>query len=309
MATDNLELVHARIGTLDVYVLAAMVWGVALYLRGRPLAAGATLGVGACAKLVSPYALLVLALLELWRLLAARRTEARVRLRAAARRFAACAAAAAAVFLALLDAMDRIAPPYDPAKHKRVGGGPFGHIGHMLSFQASLTSPHGPRGIASYPWEWLGDYKPIVYLNINPAHPTKGLRHIHPAVHFLGMISPPIMLLALPGLLFASWRLWRTSRRGGTGVAADDDGPAAAPLSLAALGLAWFTGTWAPFELLSIIDSRTSYLYYMVIVMPGIYAGIAHLFARWRPRRWVLVSYGVIVLLAAIAMYPLTPVP
>ncbi len=52
-----------------------MVWGVALYLRGRPLAAGVTLGVGACAKLVSPYALLVLALVELLRLLAGRRTE------------------------------------------------------------------------------------------------------------------------------------------------------------------------------------------------------------------------------------------
>ncbi len=47
----------------------------------------------------------------------------------------------------------------------------------------------------------------------------------------------------------------------------------------------------------------------MVIVMPGIYAVIAHLFGRWRPRRWVLLSYGVLVLLAAVAMYPLTPVP
>ena len=308
MATDNLQLVHARIGTLDVYVLAAMVWGVALYLRGRPLAAGVTLGVGACAKLVSPYGLLVLALIELWRLLAARRTEARLRLRDAARRFATCASAGVAVFLALLDAMDRIAPPYYPATHKLVGGGPFGHIGHMLSFQARLTSPHGPRGIASYPWEWLGDYKPIVYLNIAPAQPSPGLRHIHPAVHFLGMISPPIMLLALPGLLFASWRLWR-ARSGAAASAAADDGPAAAPPSLAALALAWFVGTWLPFELLSLIDSRTSYLYYMVIVMPGIYAAIAHLFARWRPQRWVLVAYGALVLVAAIAMYPLTPIP
>jgi len=307
MATDNLELVHARIGTLDVYVLAAMVWGVALYLRGRPLGAGVTLGVGACAKLVSPYALLVVALVEVWRLLAGRGAGARVRLRDAARRLAACAAAAVAVFLVLLDAMDRIAPPYDPNKHRLVGGGPFGHIGHMLNFQAGLTSPHGPRGIASYPWAWLGDYKPIVYLNIDPAHPAPGLRDIHPPVHFLGMISPPIMLLALPGLLFASWRLWRARRS--DAAAGADDGPAAAPPALAALGLAWFIGTWAPFEALSIVDSRTSYLYYMVIVMPGIYAGIAHLFARWRPHRWVLVSYGVLVLLAAVAMYPLTPVP
>jgi 4-amino-4-deoxy-L-arabinose transferase-like glycosyltransferase len=307
MATDNLQIVHARIGTLDVYVLAAMVWGVALYLRGRPLAAGVTLGVGACAKLVAPYALLVLVLFELWRLVAARGPAARARLRDAARRLAICAAAGVAVFLALLDVMDRIAPPYDPIKRKLVGGGVFGHFGHMLSFQASLTSPHGPRGIASYPWEWLGDYKPIVYLNIDPTHPAPGLRNIRPPVHFLGMISPPIMLLALPGLLFAAWRLLR--RRGAEAAPAADHASMAAPASLAALGVAWFIGTWAPFELLSIVDSRTSYLYYMVIVMPGIYAAIVQLFARWRPRRWVLVSYAALVVIAALAMYPLTPIP
>ena len=35
MACDNLLLVHGRIGTLDIYALAPMIWGVALYLRGR----------------------------------------------------------------------------------------------------------------------------------------------------------------------------------------------------------------------------------------------------------------------------------
>ena len=35
MACDNLLLVHGRIGTLDIYVVAMMIWGVALYLRGR----------------------------------------------------------------------------------------------------------------------------------------------------------------------------------------------------------------------------------------------------------------------------------
>jgi hypothetical protein len=78
---------------------------------------------------------------------------------------------------------------------------------------------------------------------------------------------------------------------------------------LAALGLAWFVGTWTPFELLSALDSRTSYLYYMVVVMPGVYVGVVHLFARWRPRRWVIASYAALIVLAAVAMYPFTPVP
>ena len=70
--------------------------------------------------------------------------------------------------------LDRIAPPYDPAARKLVGGRPFAHLGHMLSYAAQQTSPHGPQGIASYPWDWLVDYKPIIYLNVNPAHPPPG---------------------------------------------------------------------------------------------------------------------------------------
>jgi dolichyl-phosphate-mannose-protein mannosyltransferase len=310
MAADNLQLVQARIGTLDVYVLAAMIWAVALYLRGRPLAGGVVLGIGAAAKLVAPYAVFAVAWFELWRLVLARRRGAApgAALRAACGRVAAFAVAGAGVFLALLDAMDRIAPPYNPNTRKLVRGGPFGHIGHMLNFQAGLTSPNGPRGIASYPWAWLGDYKPIVYLNINPANPAPGLRHIHPAAHFLGMISPPIMMIGIPGLLFAAWRLWRG--RGTVVVSLAPTGDEfSVPPTVAALGVAWFLGTWMPFELLSAFESRTSYLYYMVIVMPGVYLAVVYVFARWRPRRWVIYAYVALVVVAALAMYPFTPVP
>src|SRR5689334_13531517 len=71
MACDNLLLVHGRIGTLDIYAVSAMIWGAALYVRGRPLAAGAVIGLGTSAKEVAPYVLFALALLELlrwWRL-------------------------------------------------------------------------------------------------------------------------------------------------------------------------------------------------------------------------------------------------
>ena len=58
MAADNLLLVHSRIATLDIYAVTAMIWAAVLYLRGRPLLAGAVIGVGACAKEVAPYVLL-----------------------------------------------------------------------------------------------------------------------------------------------------------------------------------------------------------------------------------------------------------
>jgi predicted membrane-bound dolichyl-phosphate-mannose-protein mannosyltransferase len=300
MAADNLMLVMGRIGTLDIYVLAAMVWSAALYLRGRPLAAGALLGVGACAKEVAPYLLLVFALLELLRWTVTR-TDAVRRLA----RLAGCAVTAWGVFFGLLAILDRIAPPYDPVAGKLVTGGPFGHFAHMVSYAAHQTSPHGPTGIASYPWQWIFDYKPITYLAINPVFPPHTLFGIHASTHFLGMISPPIMLLALPGLALALVELRR--RRDEVG----------------ALALAWSVGTFVPFELQSLIWNRTSYIYYMLIVMPGIYLAVAQLVARGgealarssrraalRRGGFTLIGvWALAVLIAVIVMYPFTPWP
>jgi dolichyl-phosphate-mannose--protein O-mannosyl transferase len=296
MAADNLMIVHGRIGTLDIYALAAMVWGVALYLRKHPVIAGVVLGVGACMKLYAAYVLLVLVILEALRWLGSRQTVAR--------RLAWLAeftAAGVASFFGLLAILDRIARPYNYAVGKPVGAGPFAHLGHMLSYAASQTSPHGPRGIASYPFAWLVDYKPIVYLNVNPAKPADGLVGIHPAVHFLGLISPPILLVGVPALVVAAVVALR--RRG----AADRD--------VAVLAVAWFLGTFLPFLLLSVAWQRTSYIYYMIVVMPGLYVAAAWVVARVyrRPRSigvrvgtgiWI----GAVVAAAAIA-YPLTPLP
>jgi predicted membrane-bound dolichyl-phosphate-mannose-protein mannosyltransferase len=286
MAADNLLLVHGRIGTLDVYVMALMIWGVALYVRGRHAIAGVVIGVAACVKLVAPYALVVLAVWETLRFLAQRPADLRRWLRS----YAIFTSAAAATFIALLALLDRIAPPYNPGKHATITNGPFAHIGRMLSYAAGQVSPHGPKGIASYPWQWFVDYNPITYLNVNPGQPAPGLLRVHPQVHFLGAISPAILVLALPALALAAWCVQR--RR-------------ASELDLVAL--AWALGTWVPFELLSLIWSRTSYIYYMVIVMPGIYVAVARLVGRpWTPR-WLAGLWIVGVLVATVWMYPFTP--
>jgi len=73
------------------------------------------------------------------------------------------------------------------------------------------------------------------------------------------------------------------------------------------VAVAWCVGTFLPFELLSLFSSRTSYLYYMVIVMPGIYIVVMQVLAR-RPR-WVIGGWLCAVLLAAVLLYPFTPLP
>ena len=122
-----------------------------------------------------------------------------------------------------------------------------------------------------------------------------GLFHVHPAAHFLGMINPVILLVGLPGLAWSAWRLVR----GGTRAISQ----------LESLGLAWTVGTWLPFLALSVIDSRTSYLYYMLIVMPGIYVAAVALIGRWRPDGRLVAAWGVALLVAVVVMYPFTPLP
>ncbi len=294
MAADNLMLVHGRIGTLDIYVLAAMVWSVALYLRGRRLAAGVVLGIGACFKLVAPYSLLVLVVFELLARGRRARGSPRPAWVGAGGRIAVVAGVAAVTGFALLSALDWLVPPYDPGTHRVVGGGALGHLGHMLSYAAHQVSPHGPAGIASYPWMWLVDLRPIVYLNVNPSQPAPGLAGIEPPVHFLGMISPPLLILGLPALAVMAWRLLRDPATG----------------QVPAVALAWLAGTFVPFLAFSLVWQRTSYLYYMVVVMPAIYLGCAWAAARLADRLpRVVMAWGATVLLAAVAMYPFTPVP
>ncbi|MGZ4175353.1 MAG: glycosyltransferase family 39 protein [Solirubrobacteraceae bacterium] len=302
MACDNLLLVHGRIFTLDIYVVTMMIWGVAFYLQDRPVLSAVALAIGFCFKLVGPYALGILGLLELARMYARRRdpdSPPEWGLRKVVPRFAATVFTSVGVFVGLLAIMGLIATPYADAEAKLITGGPFAHIAHMFSYAAQQVSPTGPQGIASYPWQWLLDLKPILYLRINPSLPGEGLHAIHPVTAFWGMPSPPIMALGIPALVFCLYRFLRRRR---PGQSPEDQ-------QLAMLAVSWFIGSWVPFAVLSLIDQRTSYIYYMVIVMPGIYVAATYAAALgWRRgRTWLRAVIGVWalgVIVAVVLMYP-----
>ena len=294
MAADNLLLVHSRIGTLDIYATAAMIWAAALYLRGRPVLAGVVIGVGACAKEVTPYVLFALVVLEVLRW---------IRLGAAGAVDA--VAAAGGVRGRVRGRVPRAARRARPDRASRTTRrrasscrtGPFGEIWRMLSYAANQTSPHGPQGIASYPWDWLVDIKPITYLQINPAHPTAAAEPDR-AGGPLPRHDQPADPAARAARRWCSRRCGVTGRR--FGGSRDEVG---------LVGLAWFIGTYAAVRAASLFESRTSYLYYMVIVMPGIYVAVADLIGRIGPGRPLCIAWMVSVLAAVVVMYPFTPLP
>ena len=82
-----------------------------------------------------------------------------------------------------------------------------------------------------------------------------------------GEINPFVILVAMPALLAAIAGAWRERDR------------------VAAFGAAWCVGTFIPFVIQASAFDRISYLYYMLLVMPGIYMATAWLFSPSRVPR------------------------
>lgn len=261
MAVDNLMLVHGRIATLDIYVVAFMLGAVGLYLSGRWVLAALAMGLALCTKLYAADLYFVVIVLELLLLRVAAgspladigmlRTE---RARARLARLGGFVAVSFVVYLVALMAMD--APLHGPLN-------PLQHTRDMISYGGNLRSPDGPQGIASYPWQWLLNQEPINYYTVDTNVFSNGKQiATHPVVSFQGLMNPFIVFLALPAIGLALWLAWRERDR------------------LAALAVAWIAGTYLPFVFLSVFDQRTEYLYYMVVVVPGVYLAVARLFSR-----------------------------
>ena len=284
MAVDNLSLVHGRIATLDVFVVVFMLVAAALYLRGHPLLAGLLLGVGSTVKLVAPFLLLVFLLVELLRFVAFHEYGRNLRTGRPWRRLLPllyCGAAAAVVYFGLLDVLDLWVKPYHNPSDSCPGSGTtysnsFVHTAYMLCYARKLTSPNGPVGIASYPWQWLIDLEPINYYTVNVTVGSGMDKVVHPQVAFQGLINPAIILLAVPAFSLAVADTFR--RRD----------------PVAILVVAWTLGTYLPFVYESAFEQRTSYLYYMVVVLPAVYLGVARLLSRRLPAS-VLIGYVAIL--------------
>jgi hypothetical protein len=105
-------------------------------------------------------------------------------------------------------------------------------------------------------------------------------------INFRGLINRVLLFTSWVAILLSVW--WAFRRRD----------------TLSFLIIAWILGTWLPLEALSLIDSRTSYLYYMVITMPALFIAVSRLLA-WRRIPRVVVGLWVLLFLAEfVIVYP-----
>jgi 4-amino-4-deoxy-L-arabinose transferase-like glycosyltransferase len=285
MSLDNLLLVHGRIGTLDIYAVAMMLVAGTLYLRRWPLAAGVALGVAACMKEVALFLLFVIVLLEVLRVVRARLKDGSPAgwFTLAARPLLLFVLSSAISFIGLLWILDLLVPAYDPNTHITYAGNPFAHLSHIYNYAQLLKTRPDAVGISSSPWQWLLDRKVINYARVAVNTSSGGhLLSSRATTNFQGEVNPFIIFLAVPALFSAAAVAWRERD------------------PVATIGLCWCLGTFLPFAIESQISGRITYLYYMVIVMPGIYLVLCKAFSRlsWAAiLGWgVMLSYGFIEL-------------
>ena len=277
-AVDNLMMVSGRIALLDIFTVTFMMASVALYLRKQYLLAGIVMGIALCTKLEALNLYFVILLIEIAAVALRSPDETRRRLRLARDRVVSLlkfGAVSVITYLAVLYVLDLIASPIGgPGTCATAPAGfhnPIEHTNFMLCYAGKLTNPTGPTGIASYPWQWLLNQAPINYYTVSTTVTSNGQTlATYPVIAFMGEMNPAIIFLALPGLALAMRNMW---------VQRD---------VVSALIVAWLLGTFMPFVVgaapLGTYGNRTSYLYYMVIVLPGVFLAVAQLFSRrWLP--------------------------
>ncbi len=285
MAVDNLFVVHSRIATLDIFAVAFMLVGVALYLRRRPVLAGAVLGIGACTKLIGFTAVVVLVVLEVGRRVQTQRSVTPTD-KASGRTLAdlgTCVVVVTVTYLVVLGALDRAVTAYsDPIAHTRAMVSFAGELTKPAEAQIRAAAPHVAQ--SSSPWQWLINQVPINYFRQMAAPPGQpgGDRVL---LDFQGRMSPFIIWLAVPAFGLAIYRF-------------RDNGD-----ETAFVIIAWCLGTFIPLITLGLRD-RVGYIYYMLIVLPGVYLGITQMFSRRNVPRIATAAYGCMVATSFVALFP-----
>lgn len=275
-AFDNLALVHSRIATLDMPLLAFLLLAAWLLLLRRPLLAGAALGVAGLIKLNGLYgvaALLLFLAAEAW--WARRRGDG---IAPYVRDAAILIGAFLPVWIGGLWLLDLAFTTFHT---------PWDHLSYMLHFGMRLTRAGGPANSESYPWQWLINDVQMTYLRIDHEVLVNGqVVTKRPWVYFRGAMNPVIIGSAFLGLSYALARAWRDGDR------------------LSLWVVAWFIGTYLPFYPLSLIGHRIEYLFYFLPTLPAVVVGLAQFLHRRELPRFVLAGFLVAVFIGFVGYFP-----
>ena len=276
-AFDNLALVHSRVGTLDMPLVALLLFGAWCYLRRWPLLAGVACGLAALVKLGGVYGPLALVIFEIPFAIADWRRCRRVPVRSL-RNIGLLLAGFVPVWLGGLWLLDLWVGAFQT---------PWEHVRYMLDYGFALTRPEGPANVESYPWQWLINEVQMPYLRVDQQVLVNGqLTQTRPLIFFRGAMNPIIIGAAPLALAYALWRSWRMQD------------------VLAWWVIAWVAGTHLPFYPVAMVEHRISYIFYFLPTLPAVTVALALLLYRAGLPRMVMWGYLLAVLVGFIGYFP-----
>ncbi len=286
LAFENLTLVHGRIGTLDMLVLAPILVGAWLALRGRWAAAGAATGLGMLMKLTALYGLLALLIMLAVALWVTWRRQRRLRfpdLRPAAMALIAFSI----VTIGGLWLLDMRFSSY---------ANPVEHLQHMIQYGASLARGAAEPGVCagadSSPLQWLFNECEMTYLRVNETVASgEVIVSVRSTIDFRGAMNP-ILIGSLPAAFaVAGWLAWKRRSR------------------LAGWSLVWAAANYLPYVAMALVSQRVTYIFYFLPVVPALAVAAALLLRRWRLPRFVTVAYVALYIVGFAAYFPFRQIP
>ena len=281
-AFDNLALVHSRIGTLDMMLLALLLLGAWYAQRGRPLLAGIACALATMVKITGVYGLLALIVVELVSAVWEKQRDG-LRPIARARSLATMLLGFVTAWLLgmwLLDAR---------FSYYRF---PWEHLQYILHYGMDLTRSSGPQGQESYPWQWLINDVQMTYFRSDQQVIANG--HVltsRALIYFRGAMNPVIIGAAPLGIAFALWQAWRTQDK------------------LALWAVVWIAANYLPYYPLSMLEHRISYLFYFLPTLPAVTVTLAIFLRHGGLPRLVLWSYLFMVLVGFVGYFPFRVIP
>jgi predicted membrane-bound dolichyl-phosphate-mannose-protein mannosyltransferase len=258
-------------------LVAFLLLGAWLALRDRPLAAGAALGVATLVKLNGTYGLAAILLLLVGRA-AWERRENGAWPRWPLRWGGLLIAGYLPTWFVGLWLLDLWVGTYHT---------PWEHLSYMLRYGFALTRPGGPANDESYPWQWLINEVQMTYYRVDVNTLVNGkVVATRPQVYFRGAMNPVIIGAASLGFWYAASRAWRYGER------------------LSIWVVAWTIATYLPFYPISMLEHRTSYIFYFLPTIPAVCVGLALLLREAGLPRTVMWGFLLAALIGFIGYFP-----
>jgi len=280
---DNLILVHSRIATLDIFLLAFILLGFYWYFSGRMALSAASLALGTLCKMTGILGFGTLVAYHFLRDVYRSKAEGlRVNWWKKIRWLGYYTYFYGLPFLGLLTVFDRFWGTYS---------NPFAHLTYIYTYTSTLTCP-SPTGIQSYPWQWLINEVQIPYLTVTGDVYANGqFLRTEVLVAFTGAMNPFIIYLSIPTMIYSAYKYFSKGDE------------------FALFLMTWFICTYSPSYPMAIIGHRIMYLFYFLITLPSVCAAIGYLYTDQKRLIVLMGSYIVLVIIGFIVQFPFRTIP